>query len=504
MKKKQVILAILDGWGYREDTQDNAIAAAQTPYFDALWNEYPHALLNASGLAVGLPEGQMGNSEVGHTTIGGGSPVDTDLVRISKAIKDETFNTNPSFLQMFDHVKKHDSILHVQGLLSCGGVHSHMDHLFSFLELAKNSGVKKVAIHIFTDGRDTPPQSASKYIAELEQVIEKVGIGYIATMSGRFYAMDRDKNWDRLEKVEDAMFECKGNVCQLKQPSVYLEELYGTGVVDEYVEPVVFSNSENESDYKIEENDAVFFFNFRADRARMLSHKIIEKAENSNILFVTLTEYDDDFKCHVAFPPHRPEITLAEVLSQNDLTQAHIAETEKYAHVTYFFNGGKERCFIGEEHIVVDSHKDVDTHDKAPKMRAKEIADKAITEIEKGTDFILLNFANPDMVGHTANVPAIIEGVEEVDRELGRLLEIAEKNDASLIITSDHGNAELNIDQETGEKHTAHTTNPVPVICTDKNSKISNGGLADIAPTILDIFEIEKPEEMSGNSLISE
>lgn len=501
MKKKQVILAILDGWGYREDPKDNAVLAANTPNFDKLWNEYPHALLQASGLAVGLPEGQMGNSEVGHTTLGAGSPVDTDLVRIGKSIEDGSFEENEVFLEMFSYVKAHNSVLHVQGLVSSGGVHSHIDHLVAFLKLCKKQNIEKVAIHVFTDGRDTPPQSAKKYLTKLERVIAEVGVGYIASMSGRFYAMDRDKNWDRVDRVAEAMFQCQGDVCQLKQPSVYLEELYGEGVVDEYVEPVVFSDGTND-DYKIKEDDAVFFFNFRADRARMLSQKVLDQAVQSNIHFVTLTQYDDDFECKVAFPPHRPAITLGEVLSENELTQAHIAETEKYAHVTYFFNGGQEVCYIGEEHIVVDSRKDIPTHDKAPKMRAEAITDKAIEQIEKGTDFVLLNFANPDMVGHTANVPAIIEGVEEVDLELGRLVAVTEKTGATLIVTADHGNAELNIDQETGEKHTAHTTNPVPVIINKKDFQIRNGGLADVAPMILKLFEIEKPTEMKGESLI--
>ena len=376
-----------------------------------------------------------------------------------------------------------------------------MDHLFAFLKLCKKEGIKKVALHIFTDGRDTAPQSASSYLKELERVIGEVGVGYIATISGRFYAMDRDKNWDRVAKVEDALFECKGNVCQLKDPSVYLEELYGEGIVDEYVEPIVFSDG-SDDDYKIKENDAVFFFNFRADRARMLSEKVLERAVKSNIHFVTLTEYDSEFKCHIAFPPHRPKQTLACVLSEAGLTQAHIAETEKYAHVTYFFNGGKEACHAGEDHIVVASRKDVPTHDKAPKMRAEAITQEAIRSIEKGMNFVLMNYANPDMVGHTANVPAIIEGVEEVDLELGKIIQAAEKTGAILIVTADHGNAELNIDQETGEKHTAHTTNPVPVIINKKDFALRDGGLADIAPTILKLFEIDKPVEMKGESLV--
>lgn len=498
--KKQVALIILDGWGYREATEHNAIAQANTPNFDRLWKQYPHALLKASGEAVGLPDGQMGNSEVGHTTIGAGKTLDTDLVRISKAIENGEFDTNPAFVKLFDHVKKNNSVLHVQGLLSDGGVHSHMDHLTAFLKSAKKAGVEKVAIHVFTDGRDTAPQSAGIYLKQLEDVIAEVGIGYIATLSGRFYAMDRDNNWDRLKKVEDALFECKGNVCELKSPSVYMNELYGEGVLDEHVEPIVFSDGSNE-DYKIKEKDGVFFFNFRADRARMLSKRIIEKASQSNICFVTLTHYEDDFHCDVAFPQVKLETTLATELSKAGLSQVHIAETEKYAHVTYFFNGGQEVCHDGECHVLVDSRKDIPTHDHAPKMRAQEITNKAIEQLENGTQFILMNFANPDMVGHTANVPAIVEAVEEVDKELGRIEKEIEKVGGIAIITADHGNAELNIDPETGIKHTAHTLNPVPVIITNTDRKVHDGGLADLAPTVLDIFGLPKPDSMSGNSL---
>jgi len=500
MNKKQVVLVILDGWGYRTETKDNAIASSKKPNFDMLWSEYPHAILKASGGAVGLPEGQMGNSEVGHMTLGAGSPVDTDLVRIDKAISDGSFDSNESFKRLFEHVKKNNSVIHVQGLVSPGGVHSHMNHLYAFLRLAKKEGIKKVAIHVFTDGRDTSPQSASEYLRQLDDVIKEVGIGFVASLSGRFFAMDRDHNWDRLEKAEKAIFDCVGDVCMLKKPSVYLEDLYGQGVIDEMVEPVVFSDGSND-DYKIKENDGVFFFNFRADRARMLSQKIIEKAKKSNIYFVTMTEYEKDFVCDVAFAPHKPKITLAEILAKNNITQTHIAETEKFAHVTYFFNGGVEACYIGENHVIIASHKDVQTHDMAPKMRAKEIADKVIEELEKGTQFVLVNFANPDMVGHTANVPAIIEGVEEVDLELGRLFDELQKRGATAIITADHGNAEINIDPITGNKHTAHTTNPVPVIITNKELTVHDGELSDVAPTVLNLFGIDLDDRMSGKPL---
>ncbi len=499
--KKSVMLIILDGWGYREDTEHNAIAAAKTPVFHALWKKYPHSLLEAAGHAVGLPAGQMGNSEVGHTTIGAGCTIDTDLVRIGKAIKDGGYETNLAFVALFDHVKKYNSTLHVEGLVSPGGVHSHQEHLFAFLRVAKKQGIKKVAIHVFTDGRDTAPQSASEYIKKLEALIVELGPEFfIATISGRYYAMDRDNNWDRLAKVEQAMFECKGNVCEIK-PSAYLEEQYRAGKNDELLEPTVCTTLEGKG-CALEKNDGVFFFNFRADRARMLTQKLMDHQKKDNIYVVTLTEYCADYVCHVAFPPNNIEVTLGEEISRAGLKQAHIAETEKFAHVTYFFNGGKEKPYEGENDILLASRKDIKTHDEAPEMRAEGIADAAISEIEKGTDFILINFANPDMVGHTANVPAIITAVQTVDRELGRVLTALEKKGGIAFITADHGNAEVNIDPETGTKHTSHTINPVPAIITSNDYQLKNGGLSDIAPTILSLLGCPHPSKMSGKSLV--
>ncbi len=497
----QTVLIVLDGWGYREILKDNAIKSARTPNFNRIWKEYSHSLLAASGLAVGLPEGQMGNSEVGHTTIGAGTIIDTDLVRIGKAVSTGEFEKNPAFTTLFKHVKDNNSTLHVQGLVSDGGVHSHQEHLYAFLKAAKNSGIKKVAIHVFTDGRDTGPQTAGHYISKLENILQEIGIGFIASISGRFYAMDRDNNWDRLHKVEQALFECKGNVCTLK-PSQYIENLYSQGKLDEHLEPIVCLGDDGKG-CSIQDNDGVFFFNFRSDRARMLSTKILEKQHTNNVCFVTLTEYSTEFKCLVAFPPVKIETTLAAQVSQAGYTQAHIAETEKFPHATYFLNGGKEQPHALEKHILLDSRKDIPTHDLAPKMRAEAIADKAIEEIQAGTKFIFINFANPDMVGHTANVPAIVEAVEEVDTQLGRVLEALEQVHGIAFVTADHGNAELNIDPETGNKHTAHTTNPVPAILTSHTHTLKgHGGLADIAPTILEILNIEQPKAMKGVSLL--
>lgn len=500
MIKKQIALIVLDGWGYREDTKDNAIAQAHKPNFDNIWNKYPHTTLDASAFAVGLPVGQMGNSEVGHMTIGAGRALDTDLVRIEKSITSGEFAKVPAFLDLFDHVIKNDSTLHVMGLVSPGGVHSHMSHLFAFIKVAKDAGINKIAIHIFTDGRDVPPQSAAGYIKELEEKIKDVPGCEIASISGRLYAMDRDHNWDRLAKVEEVIFEGKGATCDI-EPSVFVENLYKTGMVDEHIEPVLCIDKNNEKHF-VNKNDGIFFFNFRADRARMMTSKIIERENLLNLKLVTMTDYGNDYKTLVAFPPLKIETTLAKELSIAGLTQAHITETEKFAHATYFLDGGVENPYPGEEYILVPSRKDILTHDLAPKMKAEEIADKVIEQIKKGTDFLFVNFANADMVGHTANVPAIIVGVEEIDRELGRVLEVLHTRGGVACITADHGNAEINIDQVTGDRHTSHTTDPVPFILTNSIGTLHKGTLADITPTILQILDIKKPDCMTGESLI--
>ncbi len=495
------MLIVLDGWGYRESTKDNAIATANTPFYDNLWENYPHALLQASGLAVGLPEGQMGNSEVGHTIIGAGKIVDTDLVRISKAITNNELNNNSALVTLFGHVKKNNSTLHLMGLLGDGGVHAYSEHLFAIFRAVKDANVKNVAIHVFTDGRDTPPQSAAKYIKELENFLQEVGVGSIATVSGRYYAMDRDNNWDRLSKAEQAIFESKGNICKII-PSEYVENLYKEGKLDEHLVPIVCYDADQKT-FAINANDGIFFYNFRADRARMLTQKILERTADKNVCLVTMTEYSKEFKCLVAFPPVSIETTLAGEISKAGLKQVHIAETEKFAHATYFLDGGRETTYPNETYELIPSHKDVATHDLAPKMRAEEIADKAVEYIKNGTDFIFINFANADMVGHTANVPAIIEAVEEIDKQLKKVVTEMQKVGGVVFITADHGNAEINIDQETGIKHTAHTTDPVPAIITDKNMQInSEGGLADVAPTIFELMNLPKPATMTGVSLL--
>ena len=498
--KKQIALIVLDGWGYRPDTKDNAVAEARTPFFDALWNEYPHTTLDASEENVGLPKGQIGNSEVGHMTIGAGKVIDTDLVRITKAMNAGEFLTNPAMKAAFDHVKKNNSTLHLIGLVSSGGVHSHDMHLHGILRAAKEFGISSVAIHAFTDGRDVPPASAQKSLEELEALCSELGIGYIATLSGRIYAMDRDKNWDRVEKVRQAIFRGKGKIVQNKKASEVMAEAYKEQIFDEHLEPVVFVDDSG-STCALSQNDAVIFFNFRSDRARQLSALIAEAAEEKNIYFVTLTEYDKNLKAHVAFGPSKIDTTLAEEISNAGLTQAHIAETEKYPHATYFLNGGREKAHEGEEFVLIESRKDVLTHDLAPEMKAREVADAAISRILSGVNFIFINFANADMVGHTANKRAIITAIETVDRELGRVIAALRARGGVAFITADHGNAEVNVDPVTGERHTAHTINVVPAILTEKGYTLHPGALSDIAPTILALYGLPVPKAMTGREL---
>lgn len=500
MARKQVALIVLDGWGHREGGEHNAIAAAHTPYFDSLWNTYPHAVLDASGEEVGLPVGQIGNSEVGHMTIGAGKVIDTDLVRITKAMRAGEFKDNHAIQTLFRHVKKHGTQLHVMGLLSEGGVHSHVAHALGLIRTAYEAGITSIVVHAFTDGRDTAPQAACDALCQVEELLKELGVGVIATVSGRFYAMDRDNNWDRLARAEEAVFNCKGNVCTEK-PSEYVKKLHGQGIVDEHIEPIVFLDEKGKG-YPIEKGDGVIFFNFRPDRARMFSRKLAERIQELEGCFVTLTQYDPTIPSLVAFTPSLIETTLAAEVSRAGLTQVHIAETEKYAHATYFLNGGKEGTYPGEQHILIESRKDVPTHDLAPKMRAKEIADAAIAQIEKGTDFLFLNFANADMVGHTAQEAAIKEAVEEVDLQLSRVGDALIKRDGVMLVTSDHGNAEMNVDLETGKKHTAHTLFKVPVIVTEPGLVLREGaGLADVAPTVLRLMNLSVPQVMTGKSL---
>lgn len=500
--KKQVALIILDGWGYREEIADNAVAAAKTPNFDRYWDTYPHTLLEASGEAVGLPEGQVGNSEIGHMTIGAGRTLDTDLVRIGKTIKSGSFAALKEIEALCTHVKQYDSAIHVLGLLGTGGVHAHHDHLVAFLEAAKKYGISNVYLHVFTDGRDTAPQSAGEFLKTLEQEIESIGVGRIATMSGRFYAMDRDSNWERVAKAEEAIFEGKG-VTHVLKPSVIMEQLHNEGVYDEHMEPIVVAD-EDGTTYPIAHNDAVFFLNFRADRARMMTERLLKHKEEKNLFILTMTEYSSTYDVAVAFPPEVLQTTLAQEVAQAGMTQAHIAETEKFPHATYFLNGGKEDPHIGEEHVLLNSRKDVPTHDLAPAMRAEGIADEAIKRIEEGVDFIFINFANPDMVGHTANVPAIVEALEETDKQLGRVVEALVGRGGVAVITADHGNAETNFDRAFNVPHTAHTLNKVPCMVTEEGAALlDQGDLTWLAPTVLHLLGLPQPETMTGKVILS-
>lgn len=508
---KKVALIIMDGWGYREESKHNAIREAKTPFFDRIWGSLPHTLLEASGLAVGLPAGQMGNSEIGHTTIGAGGAINTDLVTIEKAIETGDFFTNTAFAKMFDHIQPHSAKIHMLGLLSDGGVHSHNTHIYAFLKLAKEKGLKpeQVVLHVFTDGRDTTPGSAKKYFEELQQKIQEIGVGVIGSFGGRYFGMDRAGNQDRIDKVMDILFSCRGNVCHSAEytPAEFMQLQYDTqdptGKIDEYLEHHLYTHADGKN-YFIQEHDAVFFFNFRADRARQLTQSILKHKEEMDLYFVSMTQYGEEIDTVVAFPPASIETTLAKELSKAGIVQAHISESEKFPHVTFFLNGQSDVVQEGEVHVKVESRTDIPTHDLAPEMKAKEIVDTAIEQL-KTADFVVINFPNADVVGHTGNIPAIIQAVEVVDTECGRLVDHILSIGGVALITADHGNAEVTIDEETGTKHTAHTTNPVPCIIAgiEVGTKLRSGGtLADLAPTILDIYGLPETSAMKGKTLI--
>lgn len=504
-KYKPVTLIILDGWGYRQEETNNPIAEANTPYFDYLWQTYPHETLGASGLDVGMPEGQIGNSEVCHMTIGAGHAIDTDLVRINKAIASGQFAQNESLLKLFNHLKKNDSYLHVLGLLSPGGVHSHIDHLFAFLETAKALGVTKIAIHAITDGRDVLPQSADVYLKQLEDFIAKLGVGKIVSVCGRYYAMDRDNNFDRTQIFESLIFSGIGEQLPKLPPSAGIAELHKTDSLplDELLRAYSIPG-EDDHITKINKGDGIFFFNFRSDRAKQISSLINKKVKELDLCFVTMSKYSNDEDTQVVFSPISINTTLAKEISQAGLTQSHIAETEKFAHATYFLNGGIKEKYPLEKQILIDSRKDIKTHDEAPEMKAAEIAETAIKEIENEVDFIFINFANADMVGHTGNVPATIKAIEFLDMQIKKVAEAVLAKDGAVIISADHGNAEYALDPITHSKHTAHSTNPVPVIVTIADEKLKTGKtIASLAGTVLQLMGLNKPAEME-ESLIQD
>ena len=507
MDKKLTMLMILDGFGKNPNKEGNAIELANTPNIDELMKKNPTTTIYTSGLAVGLPEGQMGNSEVGHTNIGAGRIVYQELTRITKSIEDGDFFSNQELVAAIENCQKNNSKLHIMGLLSDGGVHSHMRHLFAVLELAKRKGFEDVYVHCFLDGRDTPPASAEGYILKLEEKMKEKGVGKIATIAGRFYAMDRDKRWQRVQKAYDAMV--KGEGVKSTSAEMAIEASYQKEVFDEFVEPTVIYSGDKPI-AKIENNDSVIFFNFRPDRAREITRTLVDKdfsdfeTEKLNLYFVCFTQYDETMpNVHIAFKPTVLKNTFGEYISNNGLTQLRIAETEKYAHVTFFFNGGNEKQYPGEDRILIPSPK-VETYDMKPEMSAYEVTEKVLEQIENEKyNAIILNFANPDMVGHTGSLDAAIKAVEAIDECVGKIVKAVEKVNGVLLITADHGNAEQMIDYKTGEPHTAHTTNPVPLILVGmEDVKLKEGKLADLAPTMLDIMGLAKPEEMTGESLI--
>lgn len=504
LKNAPVALIIMDGYG-NGNTADpnNAIQIANTPVIDGLRQKFPTTHINASGEYVGLPDGQMGNSEVGHTNIGAGRIIYQALTRITKAIKDGDFFQNKALLSVAEAAKANGGALHLMGLVSPGGVHSHSEHLYGLLQFAKNLGIEKVYVHAFLDGRDVDPSSAAGYVADLQAKIDEIGCGTIATVSGRYYAMDRDKRWERVQKAYDAI--AKGEGVAATNAVEAIEASYANEVTDEFVVPIVVG------DYKgVNDGDSAIFFNFRPDRARELTHAFTDEVfegfarKEVKLDFATMTQYEEGLNVQIAYPPESIVNTLGEIIAKNGMTQLRIAETEKYAHVTFFFNGGVEEPYEGEDRILIPSPK-VATYDLQPEMSAIEVTDKVVEAIKsRKYDFIILNYANGDMVGHTGVIEAAVKAVETVDVCVSRFVEAIREVGGEVCITADHGNADQMVDPETGAPFTAHTTNPVPfIVVSDRVGWIaSDGALCDIAPTLLTLAGMEIPAEMTGKSLI--
>lgn len=493
----KLLMIILDGWGLSGSEKGNAIKMAQTPNFTNFWNNYPHLSLEASGLSVGLPEGQIGTSEVNHMIIGAGRIIYQDLVRINKSIEDGSFFKNKAFLAATDHTKENNSSLHIFGLVSRGGVHTYQEHIYALLKLAKEQGVKKIYVHAFTDGRDTLPKSGIEFVGELQKFIDDLGVGKIATICGRYFAMDRDHNWERTDRAFQLLTEGKGQ--KFNSPAEAIQASYGSGITDEFIEPIFLGEG------LVSENDSVIFANFRNDRPRQLTERFLAKGPK-NLLFVTMTQYSPDYKVLIAFSQIDIKNCLGEAISNAKLKQVRITETEKFAHLTFFLNCKHESAFEGEDRILLDSYSDIKTHDERPEMRAPDIAKEVIDDMKSQIhDVIFTNICNCDMVGHTGNIPAAIIGVETIDKVLGEIVSEAKNDNYDVIITADHGNAEEMIDEKTGEMKTAHTLNKVPfILISDEFKKFnrSDGGLQDIAPTTLKIIGASVPEEMTGKSLV--
>jgi 2,3-bisphosphoglycerate-independent phosphoglycerate mutase len=500
--RRPTILVILDGFGINPSKINNGIAAAATPRLDEYFSRYPVTTLNASGRAVGLPDGQMGNSEVGHLTMGAGAILRQDLVRIDDAIEDESFFNNPVLVAAVEKARQQNKPLHLLGLISDGGVHSHLRHLFALLELCRRNEVQPL-LHAITDGRDTPPQSALDYVDAIETVLEQAG-GLVATVCGRYYAMDRDKRWERTELAWQAMANNQGRSAPTLRQAI--ETAYAAGENDEFIKPTVLPQAR-----PLAADDAMVFFNFRKDRTRQLTAALsraefeeFERGDFAPLQVSCMTNYDNYFDLPYAFAEERPETTLAETVCNAGLSQFHCAETEKYAHVTYFFNGGRGEAYPYEERLIVPSPK-VATYDEQPEMSAAAVADTVVEKLRaRQHDFIVVNFANGDMVGHTAIREAVIRAVESLDREVGRVLDAALEEDYSVILTADHGNCEQLVDPDTGKPHTQHTVNPVPCMIIDQIrwKLASEGGLVDIAPTVLQLMGLQQPGAMTGHSLL--
>lgn len=506
---KLAALIILDGFAIRDEVKGNAVKQANTPNFDRYWNSYAHSQLTASGRAVGLPDGQMGNSEVGHLNIGAGRIVYQSLTRVNMSIEEGDFYSIEAFMKTVHHAKTNDKALHLLGLLSDGGVHSHINHLFALLKLAKDSGLEKVYVHGILDGRDVGQKTAAEFIRQTEEKMQELGIGKFATISGRYYSMDRDKRWDRVKRSYDAMVHGEGP--SYREAMEVVEDSYKNEIYDEFVLPSVIMDENDEPVGKIGDNDSIIFYNFRPDRAIQISRTFtdadfrdFERGENvpKDLHFVMLTKFSETVNGLVAYEPTNLDNTVGEVISQNGLKQLRIAETEKYPHVTFFMSGGREKEFPGEKRILIDSPK-VATYDLKPEMSAYEVKDALIAELEKGEqNAIILNFANPDMVGHSGMLQPTIDAIETVDKCLGEIVDKITELGGHAIITADHGNSDEVLTVE-GKPMTAHTTNPVPVIVTKKDIELREGGiLADLAPTLLELLGLEQPEEMTGKSLI--
>ncbi len=509
--KRPLALIILDGWGYRDEKKANAIKLASTPFYDSLLEKYPHTLIHASEERVGLPAGQMGNSEVGHLNIGAGRVVYQEIVRINKAIETGEFFENVALLSAMRKAKERGKALHLIGLLSDGGVHSMNTHLYAIIRMARDVGVPRIYVHALLDGRDTPPRSGAGYVRELKEELEKIGAGEIATVMGRYYGMDRDNRWERTERAYRAIVFGEGKLSD--DPVKAVEESYEEDVTDEFVEPVVIVK-EGKPVGSIQRGDSIIFYNFRADRARQLTRALalpefdrFDRGEFLEPEFVCMTLYDETFDLPVAFPPHSMKNILAEVFAHHKIRNLRIAETEKYAHVTYFFNGGEEKIFESERRILIPSPS-VPTYDLKPEMSAYEVADRAVSELKSGNiDVMILNFANPDMVGHTGVLEAAIKAIEAVDTNLQKVVNCVHSLGGVALVTADHGNAEIMVDPETGQPHTAHTTDPVPFILADpdyRGTLKEDRALEDIAPTMLNILGIPVPPEMTGQDIRSD